>query len=166
MGCYYNIYKLNFHHSRCGKKFILDHVCLCTHRVSHLHTLDTLLGTPVQLLGNKLPITWQQLNAFRHLDVVKATSLKFKLSIRMGKKGDLSDFERGMVVGARWLVWVFQKLLIYWDFHTQPSLGFTENGPKKRKYPVSGSCVDENVLLMSEVRGEWADWLEMIERQQ
>ncbi len=38
------------------------------------------------------------------------------------------------------LVWVFQKLLIYWDFHEQPSLGFTENGPKKRKYPVSGSC--------------------------
>ncbi len=57
------------------------------------------------------------------------------------------------------LVWVFQKLLIYWDFHTQPSLGFTENGLKKRKYPVSGSCVDENALLMSEVRGEWTDWL-------
>ncbi len=46
----------------------------------------------------------------------------------MGKKWDLSDFP--------------------------PSLGFTENGPKKRKYPVSGSCLDENVLLMSEeVRG-------------
>ena len=28
--------------------------------------------------------------------------LKFKLSIRMGKKGNLSDFERGMVVGGRW----------------------------------------------------------------
>ncbi len=28
---------------------------------------------------------------------------------------------------------------------------------------MSGSCVDENALLMSEVRGEWADWLEMIE---
>ncbi len=53
------------------------------------------------------------------------------------------------------LVWVFQKLLIYWDFHTQPSLGFTENGPKKRKYPESGSCVEENALLISEVRGEW-----------
>ncbi len=77
----------------------------------------------------------------------------------MGKKVDLSDFERGMVVGARRLVWEFQKLLIYWDFHAQPSLGFTE---KKRKYPVSGSCVDENALLMSEVRGEWADWLETI----
>ncbi len=43
-------------------------------------------------------------------------------------------------------VWVFQKLLIYWDFHAQPFLGFKENGPKKRKYPVSGSCVDENCL--------------------
>ncbi len=38
--------------------------------------------------------------------------------------------------------------------HAQPSLGFTENGLKKRKYPVSGSCADENDLLMSEVRGE------------
>ncbi len=75
----------------------------------------------------------------------------------MGKKGDLSDFEHGMVVSARQLVWVFQKLLIYWDFQAQPSLGFTENGLKKRKYLVSGSCVDENALLMSEVRGEWAD---------
>ncbi len=27
--------------------------------------------------------------------------LKYKPSIRIGKKGDLSDFERGMVVGAR-----------------------------------------------------------------
>ncbi len=27
--------------------------------------------------------------------------LKFKPSIRMGMKGDLSDFESGMVVGAR-----------------------------------------------------------------
>ncbi len=63
------------------------------------------------------------------------------------------------------LVWVFKNLLIYWDFHAQPSLGFMENGPKKRIYPVSGSSVDKNILLVSEVRGEWADWLEMIERQ-
>ncbi len=38
-----------------------------------------------------------------------------------------------------------------------------ENGQKKRQYPVSGS-VDEKCLV--DVRGEWADWLEMIERQQ
>ncbi len=55
-----------------------------------------------------------------------------------------------MVVVPDGLVWVFQKLLIYWDFHAQPSLGFRENGPKKRKYPVCGSCVDEKALLMSE----------------
>ncbi len=77
-----------------------------------------------------------------------------------------------MTLNVEWLlvpdglVRVFQKLLIYRDFHAQPSLGFTENGLKKRKYPVSGSCVDENALLMSEVREEWADWLGMIERQQ
>ncbi len=55
-----------------------------------------------------------------------------------GEEVDLSD-----LVNVEWLlvpdglVWVFQKLLIYWDFHAQPSLGFTENGLKKRKYPVA-----------------------------
>ncbi len=50
----------------------------------------------------------------------------------MGKKGDLSDFERGMVVGARrGSSFLFKKKLIYWGFHAQPSLGFTENCPKK-----------------------------------
>ncbi len=47
------------------------------------------------------PITWQQLNAFRLSRCGEDDLLKFKPSIRMGKKGDLSDFERGMVVGAR-----------------------------------------------------------------
>ncbi len=37
--------------------------------------------------------------------------------------------------------------------YLQQSLEFAENGPKKRKYPVSGSCVNENALLVSEVRG-------------
>ncbi len=75
--------------------------------------------------------------------------------------------ERGMVVGARRTALSISETADLLGFpHTQPSLGFTENGLKKRKYPVSGSCVDENALLMSEVRGECADWLEMIERQQ
>ncbi len=75
--------------------------------------------------------------------------------------------ERGMVVGARRAGLSISETADLLGFpHTQPSLRFTENGLKKRKYPVSGSCVDENALLMSEVRGECADWLEMIERQQ
>ncbi len=72
----------------------------------------------------------------------------------MGKKGDLRDFERGMVVGARWAGLSISKTADLLDFNAQPSLGFTENGLKKRSYPVSGSCVHENALLMSEVRGE------------
>ncbi len=49
-----------------------------------------------------------------------------------------------MVVGADGLIWVFQKLLIYWDFHPQPSLGFTENGPKQWKYPVQFTQAHQN----------------------
>lgn len=59
---------------------------------------------------------------------------KFKRSIRMGKKRN-------------------QKLLVYWDFPTQLSLGFTENGAKnkkRRKWEKMG----ENALL--DVRGEHA----------
>jgi len=36
-------------------------------------------------------------------------------------------------------------------FHAQPSLEFTDNGPKK--YSVSGSSVGQNALLMSEEKG-------------
>ena len=64
------------------------------------------------------------------------------------------------------LVGVFQKLLIDWDFHTQPSIGFTGNGPKRGNYPVSGSSLRENALLMPEVRRERPDWFKVIERQQ
>ncbi len=46
----------------------------------------------------------------------------------MGKKGDLSDFEREMVVDARRAGLSISKMLIYWDFYAQPSLVFTGNG--------------------------------------
>ena len=36
---------------------------------------------------------------------------------------------------------------------------------KKRKYPVSEQLWGQNTLSMSLVRGEWTDWLKMIERQ-
>jgi len=41
----------------------------------------------------------------------------------MEKKGDLSNFERGMVVGARR---AGLSIFSYWDFHAQPFLGFTK----------------------------------------
>lgn len=55
--------------------------------------------------------------------------LRFKGSIEMGKKGDLSDFERGC-----WCV----SQLIYWDFHHayhDHLSGFALNGAKKEKIP-------------------------------
>lgn len=48
-----------------------------------------------------------------------------------GKKGHLGDFEQG---------WVFQKLLIYWDVHGQPSLGVTDN---RLKCPVDAGTSEE-----------------------
>lgn len=45
--------------------------------------------------------------------------LEFKMNIRMGKKGDFTEFERSIVVGV----------------HAQPLLEFTVNGQKKGKYP-------------------------------
>jgi len=53
----------------------------------------------------------------------------FKLNVRIGKKGDLSNFERGMVVGARWAGLSISQS-VQWDFHTQPFLGFIKNGVK------------------------------------
>lgn len=46
--------------------------------------------------------------------MVKKTCLS--LSIRMWNHGDLSGFERGMIVGSREDCLSFRKLLIYWDF--------------------------------------------------
>jgi len=54
----------------------------------------------------------------------------------MGNKGDLSNFERGMVFGARRAGLSISHLLSYWDFHAQPCLGFTKNGVKREKHPV------------------------------
>ncbi len=50
------------------------------------------------------------------------------------------------------LVWVFQKRLIYWDFHTQSSLGFTENGQKKKKISSERQLCGWKCLV--DVRGQ------------
>ncbi len=84
----------------------------------------------------------------------------------MGKKEDLSDFERGMVVGSRRTDLSIKKTADLLGFSRTIISRVYRECSEKRKYPVSGSCVDEHALLVSEVRGEWADCLEMIERQQ
>lgn len=57
------------------------------------------------------------------------------------------------------LLRVFQKLLIFCDIEPhEPSFRFTKNGARKRKYPAGYNCVDENAMLMSEVKGKWVDF--------
>lgn len=51
-----------------------------------------------------------------------------------------------MIAGARQSIRIFPHEIFF--------LGFTENNPKKKKYPVSCSSLGENALLMLEVRGE------------
>ena len=93
--------------------------------------------------------------------MVKTDLLKFQWSIRMGKKGDLSDFECGLVVGARQF-WAFQKLVTYWDFHVQPSLGF--KGERSEKEKISSEQQFSGRKCLVDVRGQrtmdrlvWAD---------
>ncbi len=64
----------------------------------------------------------------------------------MGKKGDLSVFECGMVVGVRRAGLSISKTadLSYWDLHAQPTLGFTE----KSKRSVSSYHIKPNKLLL------------------
>lgn len=62
-----------------------------------------------------------------------------------------------MVVGATLAgMSISLSLLIYWDFSTQPSPWFTENGPKKKKYLMGGICLGENVFLIPELNGQTA----------
>lgn len=46
----------------------------------------------------------------------KGALLKFKMGVRMGEKEDLNDCWVWLLVADK-LVWVFYKLLIYWDYN-------------------------------------------------
>lgn len=96
-------------------------VCIkCTFAFA-LHSLATLLGSPVQ---SHVSTNSQSTN---HMAAIQCTLacrlgkdnlLKFKPSIRMGKKGDISDSECSRVVGARQAGLKIQKMRIYWNCHT------------------------------------------------
>lgn len=65
----------------------------------------------------------------------------------MRKKGDLSEFECGVVVGVIGRVLVFKKRFICWEFPTQLFRGFTQDGVKKgkgkEKNPVNSGDTQE-----------------------
>ncbi len=87
---------------------------------------------------------------------MKTTCWSSNRASERGRKGKW--LERGMVVGARtdWSEY-FKNCWSTGIFTQTHLLGLQRMVPKKRKYPESGSCVDENALLMSRgSEGEWA----------
>ncbi len=69
----------------------------------------------------------------------------------MRKKGDLSDVERGIVVGARRAgLSISQTADLLGFSHT--TISRVEREWSEKEKLSSESCVDENALLISEVR--------------
>ena len=64
----------------------------------------------------------------------------------MGKKGDLGDFERDMVVGARRAALSISETADLLGFSHTTIAGIYREWSEKET--VSGSCVNENALLM------------------
>ncbi len=61
-----------------------------------------------------------------------------------------------MVVGASWAALSISETadLLGFSRATISRVAYTENGPKKRKYPVSCSSLGENALSMPEENGQ------------
>lgn len=84
--------------------------------------------------------------------------LKFKVEQGdLGKKGNLSDFDCGMVIGARRAGLNSSESADLLGFFHRAIVGFT----KKRKYPVHCSSPDENASLIPEVTGQWPGCFEL-----
>ncbi len=81
----------------------------------------------------------------------------------MGKKGDLSDFECGMLVGARRAGLSISKTADLLGFSRTIISRVCREWSEKEKISSERQLCGRKCL---DVRGEWADWLEMIQMQQ
>lgn len=65
----------------------------------------------------------------------------------MGMKEDLRDFAYNILVGARQNAQNISETDDLLGFSHRTISELTENGLKKRKYPISSNCVDENTWM-------------------
>ncbi len=82
----------------------------------------------------------------------------------MGKKGDLSDFERGMDVVARRTDLSISKTADLLGFSRITISRVYREWSEKEKISRERQLCGRKCLV--DVRGEWADWLEIIDREQ
>ena len=75
----------------------------------------------------------------------------------MGKKCDPSDFDHGMMAGARQGGLSISETADLLGFSHTSHYEFAENVAKNKKHPVSSSSAGKNMLFMKEVRGEGPD---------
>lgn len=101
------------------------------------------LCSPTQLLNtSSQPITRLQLNAFRHVDVIKVT----RWSLNQKKESRFKWLWMWMVGGLS-----ISLTLTLRDLTTILSKVYRD-GLKKKKYPGSYSCVDEEGLLLRSLK--------------
>ncbi len=147
--CYYSslLIEVSMPHLLCIKSMHILSICLRASMNSEIFMCNWNTTSIMKSVYLHAWITWQQLNTFRHLDVVKTTCT------RMGKKKDLSDFERGMVVGARRSGLSISKTADLLEFsHTTISRVYWEWSEKEKISSERQLCGRKCLV---DVRGEW-----------